>query len=110
MANLATDAVLPTNAATGNIDLVQLSAIIGNVAATVLRQVLVIGDPVQGLNKASVVPDEPQGWEAGLVATVIYAKQLRDMAQIEMNILAELQNIAVLLGGLPVTEKPNTGT
>jgi hypothetical protein len=105
MANLSTDATLPTNAATGNIDFAQLTAIVNAVSTTVLRQVLVIGDPITGANKASVVPDEPQGWEAGMVANVIYARQLRDLNETQMRILAELQNLVTTMGGMPVTEK-----
>jgi hypothetical protein len=104
MANLATDATLPTNASTGNIDLAQLTALVANVTTTVLRQIMVIGDPIQGLNKASVVPDEPQGWEAGLVANVVYAKQLKELNDTMAKVLAELRNLSTLLGGLPVTE------
>lgn len=105
MANLSSQATLPTSAATGNIDLIQLSALIGNITSTVLRQVLTVGDPVSGQNIASVVPDEPQGWEAGLVVNMVYSKQLRDINDTLQKVLTELQCINYNTGGLPQTER-----
>jgi hypothetical protein len=104
MANLTQDATLPTGASTGNIDLVTLSAIVSNIATTVLRQVMVLGDPVSGLNKASVVPDEPQGWEAGLVVQLSYSQQLKELNQTLLKIHRELQQININTGGIPATE------
>jgi hypothetical protein len=104
-ANTATQTTLPTSAATGQIDLAQLTAIIANVATTVLRQVMVIGDPVTGTNIASAVPDEPQGWETGLVVNMVYARQLKEVNDTLLKVLSELQNHTVLLGGMPTTER-----
>ena len=105
MANLASDATLPTSAQTGNIDLVTLNAIVSNVVTTVLRQVMVLGDPIQGLNKASVVPDEIQGWESGLVIKLSHSPQLSDMCDVLQMILTEIQQQNFYLGGMPVTTK-----
>ena len=105
MANLKTDAVIATGSSTSNIDLVTLQAIIANVTTTVMRQVMTIGDPISGLNIASVVPDEPQGWEAALVTSIAYSRQMKEQNDLLMQILAELQNLATIQGGMPVTTK-----
>lgn len=105
MANLKTDTTLQQTA-TAQIDLAQVSVLIGQAVQQVLRQVLVIGDPVSGLNAASVVPDEPQGWEAGLVVKLGYGAQLREVSDTLLKIHAELRQININTGGVPVTDAP----
>jgi len=100
----STEATLPAGAQTGSIDLVVVTEVIANVVTQVLRQVMVVGDPLNGSVKASVLPDQVQGWENGLAVQIMHSHQLNEINNTMLKILAELQRINVNTGGLPVTD------
>jgi hypothetical protein len=85
------------------IDLAQLTTLIAGAVLTVFRQVNAIGDPATAGLVANVVNGMTTGFESGLVVTPVNSVADNMIVQLLHQMVDELQNLAVVLGGIPAT-------
>lgn len=85
------------------VDLAQLSTIIAGVVTTVMRQVMVVGDPNVGAAQAAVQSVPATGAEFSLMVKIAPGNpELSQLCDLMRILIQQEQNIAEQLGAMPV--------